>query len=303
MTKIIKPPRYNQLSLFLLGLGFRIVNKIRHVIIGYKTPRPFSTKEIERSVSYCLRVVKNWEKALKVYEVNQNPFVGKHVVEIGPGPDLGTGILILALGARSYTAIDKNKLIDDMSQGFYNALLDHLKELPEYIKAKKAVDNIQNKNFNEEFRYIWDTDFSLQKLPEKKFDILVSQAVLEHLVNVSEVFKILYYKLNSNAIMVNEVDLGAHTGLIRRLDPLNHLRYSDMIWNLLRFDGSPNRLRMSDYQKIFGGLGFKEIETKQIMVLDKEYVKKSKPHLAERFREYSDKDIETKSFYLLATKQ
>ncbi len=144
------------------------------MIIGYKTPCPFSTKEIESSVSYCLRVVKNWEKALKVYEINQNPFVGKHVVEIGPGPDLGTGIIILALGAKSYTAIDKNKLIDDMSQDFYNALLDHLKELPGYIKAKKTVDNIQNKNFNEEFRYIWDTDFSLQKFPEKKFDILVS---------------------------------------------------------------------------------------------------------------------------------
>ncbi len=126
---------------------------------------------------------------------------------------------------------------------------------------------------------------------------------MEHIVNVSEVFKILYHKLNSNAIMVNEVDLGAHTGLIRRLDPLNHLRYSDMVWNLLRFNGSPNRLRMSDYQKILSVLGFKEIETKQIMVLDKEYVKKSKSHIAERFREYPDEDIETKSFYLLATKK
>ena len=63
MAKIIKPPKCNHLSLFLLGLGFRIVNKIRHVIIGYKSPRPFSTKEIGRSVSYYLRVVKNWEKA------------------------------------------------------------------------------------------------------------------------------------------------------------------------------------------------------------------------------------------------
>ena len=126
---------------------------------------------------------------------------------------------------------------------------------------------------------------------------------MEHIINIREIFQILYYKLESNAIMVHEVDLGAHTGLIRTLDPLNHLRYSEMIWNLLKFDGSPNRLLMFDYQKILNQLEFKKIETKQIIVLSKEYLKKSKPHLLEKFRRSSDEYIETKSFYLLATKE
>lgn len=242
-------------------------------------------------------------KNLITYTGNPNPFGGKHVIELGPGPDLGTGIVILALGAKSYTAVDKNKLIHKTPSSFYNVLLSHLEKFPEYINAQKAVDNLQQTDFNENFRYIWDPRFSLQKLPSEKFNILVSQAVLEHLANVRETFRTLYYKLVSNAIMVHEVDLGAHTALIRRLDPLNHLRYSDMVWNLLRFDGSPNRLRMTDYQNILDQLGFEEIETKQIIVLDKEYVKKSKPHLSKKFRTYPDEDIETKSFHLLATKK
>ena len=132
---------------------------------------------------------------------------------------------------------------------------------------------------------------------------MVSQAVLEHIINISEIFQILYYKLKSHAIMINEVDLGTHTALIRNLDPLNHLRYSDAVWDLLRFDGSPNRLIMSDYKNILVRLGFKKIEAKQLVVIDKEYIKKSKPNLSKRFRKYSDKDIETKSFYLLAVKE
>lgn len=293
----------NQFFLFTLGLCLRVVNKVRRIVIGYTSPRTFSTKEIERNVIYCLNVVKNWEKALIPYTGSSNPFSGKHVIEIGPGPDLGTGIVILALGAKSYTAVDKNELIHKTPPNFYNVLLTHLMELPGYSNAKATVNHLQKGEFNEDFCYIWDPCFSLQRLPLKSFDILVSQAVLEHLANVRRAFEILYHKLNPNAVMVHEVDLGTHTGLIRRLDPLNHLRYSDMVWNLLRFDGSPNRFRVTDYQKILNQLGFGKIKTKRILVLDKEYVEKSKPHLSEKFRKYPDEDIGTKSFYLLATKK
>lgn len=87
------------------------------------------------------------------------------------------------------------------------------------------------------------------------------------------------------------------------MDPLNRLRYSDIIWNLLRFDGSPNRFQMFDYQKILNQPAFEKIETKQITVLDKKYIKKSKPHLLKKFVNYPDENIETKSFYLLSTKK
>ena len=303
MTKIIKPPKHNQFFLFSIGLCLMVINKIRHILIGYTTPRPFSTTEIELSIIYCFNVVKNWERTLIAYTGNLNPFKGKNIIEIGPGPDLGTGIIILALGAKSYTAIDKNELINNTSPSFYNVLLNRLKELPGYEKAKIAVNNIPKRNFDEKFCYIYDPNFNLEKLPDKKFDTLVSQAVLEHIINISEIFQILYYKLKSHAIMINEVDLGTHTALIRNLDPLNHLRYSDAVWDLLRFDGSPNRLIMSDYKNILVRLGFKKIEAKQLVVIDKEYIKKSKPNLSKRFRKYSDKDIETKSFYLLAVKE
>jgi hypothetical protein len=268
MAEFIRPPKYNQLFLFTLGLCLRVVNKARRTIIGYTSPRTFSPKEIERSVMYCLNVVNNWEKALKTYTGNPNPLTGKRVIELGPGPDLGTGIVILAFGAKSYTAVDKNKLIRKTPPSFYNVLLNHLKELPGYSNARTTVHNLQRGNFNKDFCYIWDPTLVLQKSPSKKFDILVSQAVLEHLVNIKQIFEILYSKMDLHSVMVHEVDLGAHTGLIRTIDPLNLLRYSDLIWNLLKFDGSPNRLCMSDYRKILHQTGFVKIETTPIRFYD-----------------------------------
>jgi hypothetical protein len=39
------------------------------------------------------------------------------------------------------------------------------------------------------------------------------------------------------------------------------------------------------------------------MMMDDEYVKRTKQHLAERFLNYSAEDIMTKSFYLLASRK
>jgi hypothetical protein len=295
--------QYNQSFLFILGLCLHAINKVRRTIIGYTSPRPFSAKDIEANVSYCLDVVKNWEKALITYSGHSNPFADQHVIEIGPGPDLGTGIIILALGAKSYTAVDKYQLIRKTPKDFYKILLSHLTELPEFKNAQMAVENLQEENFGEPICYRWNPDFNLEGLPLKRFNIMVSQAVLEHLNDVKNTFAKFKDILSPNAMMVHEIDLGAHTRFIRELDPLNHLRYSDIVWNLLRFNGSPNRLRIIDYQKILNQMGFEKIVTQRIMTLDKEYIKRAKHHLSKRFREYPEEDIETRSFYLLATKK
>ena len=305
MVETIKPPKYPQSFLFAAGLCLRIVNKIRRTVLGYTSPRPraFSSKHhIERNVNYSIKVVTNWEKTLISYTGEPTPFHNKHVLELGPGPDLGTGLVVLAHGAKSYTAFDKNRLIYKTPESFYDVLLDHLRALPGYTNAKAAVNNLHKGNFTEGFNYIWDPYFSLQKLPSKKYDVLVSQAVLEHLVDVRKIYEILYYKLTLNAVMVHEVDLGTHTALIRTMDPLNLLRYPDWIWNLLKFDGSPNRIRMSNYREILHLLKFKDIITTPITVLNTEYVRRTKPNLWSRFKDYPDEDIKTKSFHLLATK-
>jgi SAM-dependent methyltransferase len=300
VVSIIKPPAYNQYFLYGFGLCLRVVNKVRRSIVGYTKPRTFSVGEIERSVSYCIDVVRSWEKELGVYSGRENPFAGADVLEIGPGPDLGTGLVILAMGARSYVAIDKNELIWKTPQLFYDTLLEKLKTFPRYENAKAALKVFRHNNVNDVFSYACGPD--LNGLTFKKFDVLVSQAVLEHIINIESVFETLYKRIAPGGLMIHEIDFGTHTGIIRDIDPLNHLRYCSAIWNLLKFDGSPNRLQLSDYKNVFNQLGFRKIEVKVLKILDKQYVHRTKTHLSALFRDYSDEEIGIKSLYLLATK-
>ncbi len=303
MTKVIQPSeKHTQFFLFITGLILRIINKIRHSIMGYTSPRPFSSRNIERSVEYTLNVVANWEKVLINYIGSKHSFDNKHVLELGPGPDLGTGFVVLALGAQSYTAIDKYELVSKTPDNFYKVLFEQLKGYPAYRKAKTALGQFQKRGFSDYFSYTCESPFSLNNLPLRKFDVLVSQAVLEHLDDVRKAFDTLRPTLSANAIMVHEVDIGTHTRWVRALDPLNLLRYSDTIYELLRFSGSPNRLRMCDYQQILNQLGFKRVETRSLIVLSDRYVKKVKSSLYKTFRSYSDKELGVKSFHLLATK-
>ncbi|MBN1799622.1 MAG: methyltransferase domain-containing protein [Spirochaetales bacterium] len=303
MNKVIHPPKSKAaFFLFIIGLMLRIINKIRHSIMGYTSPRPFSSaRESERSVKYTLAVVENWRKALKKYTGIKNAFHNKHVLELGPGPDLGTGLVILALGAKSYTAIDRHNLISGAAKSFYKALFDTLRNYPAFKRARTALAQFQEQGSCEYFSYIYDRKFSLNKLCSQKYDVVVSQAVLEHLDNVGNTFEFLSRKLQTAAVMVHEVDLGTHTRWLRTVDPLNLLRYSDTLYRLLKFSGSPNRLRLADYRRILAESGFAKIQTEPLVSVADDYFGRAKPGFNKRFTWYADTELAVTSFYLLAT--
>jgi hypothetical protein len=73
---------------------------MRHRLVGYTTPRPFDDSNLERTRIYNEDVVDRWQVRGGIV------WTGKRVLELGPGPDLGTGEVILERGARSYLAAD-----------------------------------------------------------------------------------------------------------------------------------------------------------------------------------------------------
>lgn len=298
--EVIAPQKRSRSLLYVLGLSLSLMNKMRHSIWGYRTPRPFSLKDIDRSVNYCFDVVSQWEKVLKDYTGKENPFSDRHVLELGPGPDLGTGIILLALGAKSYCAIDKHELASHASKEFYERLFEKIKHLPRVETARKVFLEFKETG-SDRFSYIYDENFRMDALESNKYQILVTQAVLEHLREIKDVFTILRQKLSRDGLMVNEVDLSTHTRCLRDWDPLNILRYSYPIYHLLRFNESPNRWRMSDYESILNELGYKNLRTFPIKILDLDYTRWVRRYLSHPFRDYSFSDLQVLSFYLLAS--
>lgn len=300
LPKVIKPKKYNWLLLHLLGLTFSLMNRIRHSVVRYSTSRPFSTAQIDRSIDYCLDVVYHWERFLRVYTEREKPFYDQHVLEIGPGPDLGTGVILLALGAKSYCAIDRYELATRTPAEFYERLFKRIRHFPECEKAMKVFHEFE-KNGSDRFTYICDSNFNLDAVQSDKYQILITQAVLEHLHDLRAVFATLRHKLSRGGFMIHEVDLSTHTRFIRDLDPLNILRYPDTLYHLLRFSESPNRLRMDDYASILNELGYENVKTFPIKILDLDYTKWVAKHISHRFKGYSHSELKVLSFYLLAS--
>lgn len=249
-------------------------NTVRHNRQGYVDPRPFSPQDVDRTIDHALEVVD------LLTECANLTWDGMRVLEIGPGSDLTTGAVMLSRGAAAYRAVD---LFDNRWQaapGLYD-------RLNQRIGASIRPEDL-------EF-----TQTAFPGLPDVSgaFDLIVSNACLEHVANVPALFRRLRALAAPDCRMVHHIDGQTHMRWFRDHDPLNILRYPDSVYRrLLDFPGAPNRLRASDYKRSALDAGWSgEIVVNRRAPDD--YM--SRTRLARRFRRYDDLDILT--FTLVAT--
>ena len=215
-------------ALFAAGLVLGAANTVRHKRQGYVNPRPFTPAEIDRTIDHALGNVDRLQRSGAI------DWAGKRVLELGPGSDLTTGGVILARGAASYVAAD---LFDNRSQA--------QPELYERLGARIGADVDPGR-----LEFI---QTSFPGLPDVsgEFDVIVSNACLEHVADPRGVFARLAELAAPSATMVHEIDAKAHMRWFREHDPLNHLRYADWIHErVLDFPGAPNRLRAGDFERL-----------------------------------------------------
>lgn len=141
------------------------------------------------------------------------------------------------------------------------------------------------KGENDRLNYIVKDDFDLSVFQAETIDIVFSQAAFEHFYDVEKTIAQLSKIVRQGTILITEIDLRTHTRWIRDLDPLNIYRYNDVIYDLLSFSGSPNRLRPYEYQNILEKHGWTKIRIIPLTVIEKHYLKKINDHLTKRFRE------------------
>ncbi len=291
----------NQKLLYYTGLAFMLMNKMRRTIKRYSNPRPFSSNDIERNIKYVLNVVDNWEKIAKIYTRKENPFLNASILELGPGPDLGTGFILLSLGAKSYRAIDMFPLALDTPAEFYEGLLDAIATKPLAKRAHKAYSEFSQKGFADNFHYQQVQYPTLEQLPLSEFDIILSQAVWEHIVDPETALLNLIKSAKKAAIIINEVDLSSHTRFIRDIDPLNLLRFGNSTYDILSFPGTPNRLRGSDYLQLSNKIGLQNTHIVPIKIVNDEYANSIRPVLPATFQKKEPQDLAMLSCWWLAT--
>lgn len=306
MTYTLPSPRVHNHFYSLVGRLFILLNKIRHEVRGYQTPRSFSTTDHTKVWSYDQDVVKGWERALHEYTKNFM-LSGKHILEIGPGADLGIGLLLLSRGVQSYHAIDINPLALEMHHDLYEYIFAELARDPlsqvsvdtlrQYLDSSRETTEIDKK-----LDYRVDPQFDLRVFKNSNIDLVVSQAAFEHISEFEKTATMLEDTVVPGGVLVAEIDFQTHTRFLRDRDPLNIYRYSDTFYNRFAFRESPNRLRPHEYTAALEKHGFTNIVFVPLRILDTSYMHAVQRTLAPRFQDDTNR-MEVLSGVILATKK
>jgi len=179
--EIIKPKIVANRLFSLAGIAILAANYVRHNIFGYRTPRPFSVSEVEKVFNYEAAIVRGWQSALTDYVKSENVFEGRTILELGPGSDLGTGLLLLALGAKRYIAFDAFGIAKRTPISFYDKyfriMLTSYPDADISLLREEAINSLGTESGR--LRYVVDRDFLVSAIGEKA-DIILSNASFEH---------------------------------------------------------------------------------------------------------------------------
>lgn len=243
-----------KLELTVLGLGFLGLAWSKDRLRGYATPNTVSKFDVEGQIAYLLDIF----SSLRRFMPPEFDLRGRDVLELSPGASRGNGVLFLAMGARSYHAIDVFDLAGHEDPVFYELLLDRFADGTEADRARARA--IASSSGAREFGYAVGRDFDIPRLAEgRTFDLIVSCAAFEHYDSVPDAVAGLTQVARPGCASVHIIDLQTHSRWIREHDPNNIYRYPESIYRLFRFPGQPNRQRPADYVHAFDAEGWDDI--------------------------------------------
>jgi hypothetical protein len=283
--EIVQPPALHNRLYHLVGLGFLSLNSWRHRIRGYRTPRPWFSRDAGRILEYDRAVFSNWQRHINDYLEFDLSLKGRTVLELGPGADLGTGLLWLAAGAESYAGVDAHTLVTPKTRSMHESLA-RLIAGADATLLERLLDAVRRLHANEDgpLRYRVIDGFNLEKLDLEGFDLVVSHSALEHVAKINKTIKHLSTRVSDRAHFVAEIDLQTHTRWIRDHDPLNIYRYRNNTWRTFSFSGIPNRVRPDTYLETLEKREWTDLRIYPQRVLPMEYVQQVEPALDHRFR-------------------
>lgn len=230
------------------GLAVLGLTCLRHRVQGYRNPTDFPASDWPRSIRHVTEIVEDWRGSLAKHAGRASGFEGLRVLELGPGATLGTGVLLVGLGARSYQAVDAFALAASTPPGFYRALAES--DLPEGVdraRMRQAIEALEQGREGP-VSYVVDPGFDVARaVGGRRFDLIVSNAVFEHFDDVERTIAQLGEVAAPGALFIAMVDFQTHSRLLRGADPNNIYRYGEGLYRLLAYPGQPNRRRPDDY--------------------------------------------------------
>jgi hypothetical protein len=252
------------------------------------------------------------------------------VAELGPGDSLGVGLCALLSGARYYYAFDavrhiaadqNMRIFEDLiglfskradipdekefpllmpplnSYGFPSQnLSDHLlRAALADIHIAAIKNSLAGKELGSHIRYAapWDTERELQ--PET-IDLILSQAVLEHVEDIGNTYRALFKWLKQGGVMTHTIDFKSH-GLTRAWN--GHWTISAPLWKIMKgsrpylLNRFPRSAHISEIERAGFRIAFEE--KSEMPLIDRK-------ELAREFTDMSDEDLKTSGTFIICLK-
>ena len=222
-------------------------------------------------------------------------FSGKHVLEVGPGNNLATALLILSCGASKVTCVDiLPKLDTARGRATYGLLRGQLDNVGARLDPLFDGDELLvSMDSDSALAYLGDCPIeeAWHRLGPNRFDLVVSRAVLEHTYSLEKSIDSTWRLLKPDGRMAHKVDLRSHDEG-EEVHPLEFLTYSERCWRwMTSHTGEPNRQRKGVYVQLLRKYGF-IIEAFQIThSLPREVVASLRPQLAMPFRDMPEEEL------------
>ncbi|HUC60460.1 MAG TPA: methyltransferase domain-containing protein [Alphaproteobacteria bacterium] len=281
--------------------------------VGTESGTTHATIPVEESVRYIEHVAESYAAA-----VGRARFEGT-VAEIGPGDNLGVGLLLLARGAAEVHAIDRFRSERDetVQTPIYRALAEK-HDLARLFDGAPAERNIRG------VKYVYGVaaEDYFASLPPT-YSAILSTAVMEHLLDPIRGLDGMMRALVPGGVLVHQIDLRDH-GMFAGRHPLTFLTVPRAIFRrMVANSGRPNRVLLHRYKawaaaakidcrflvtNLAGredGLGapipWDEIDP-GLRATALETVRAMRPHLAREFAPVADADLAVSGFMMIASK-
>jgi SAM-dependent methyltransferase len=211
-------------------------------------------------------------------------------LELGPGDGLLSAFLVPVLGSSGLTLVDAG----DFSHKDVEQYRKQISRFSEVFPDASVIDFSEESDMDVILNSVGCSYHvnglkSLQLLESNSFDLIYSQAVLEHVrrFEFEDMMLECYRLLHPDGIMSHVVDYKDHLG-----GGLNHMRFSSELWERDWFAEESgfytNRMRMSEMIFICRGIGF-DVDIRNVSYWKSLPIKRD--HLAKEFHYFSDDEL------------
>jgi len=131
----------------------------------------------------------------------------KTLAEFGPGDTFGVGLCAILHGFKEYLAFDVIKHADvENNIGVLNDLMKFYPSKSAEIDTLKKELTIQ---FGNKIKYVvpWNSELNLK---HSSIDLILTNATMEHLLDLEETYTYMYKWLKPGGYCSHEIDFGAH---------------------------------------------------------------------------------------------